>query len=161
VSTLESALTQLQDLAEASLTPAGAPAPASATSEASGASATSASASGPTGFGGVLSTTAAPSPGGNTSAAVPDVPVGGTLELGPLALPTYSFTGAPATSAGALATEAAVKELVLPAVEAAASTPQRPDNTSATAAVMAISVLMLAASLLLDQLRKARIPIRL
>lgn len=158
VSALEAALGQLHDLAEAQLAPAGAPSPAPNAPGAAGAPATSTSASGSTSFGGVLSAAGVSSPDAATSPAIPDVPVGRLLELGPLALPR--FDARPATSADELAAGAAVAELVRPAVAAAAAVPSAPDGTRATAVVMALSVLLLAAGPLLDQVRKARVAIR-
>lgn len=43
----------------------------------------------------------------------------------------------------------------------AAASPDRPDNSRVAVAVMAVSLSLLAAGLVLDQLRKARVPIRL
>ncbi len=158
VGALDAALTQLHDLAEAQVAPGGASSPGPATPGAPGAPATSASASGPTGFGGVLSTAGASSPDAS-SPAIPDVPVGGVLELGPLALPT--FDAVPAASATELAAGAAVADLVRPAAAAAAAIPEVPDGTRARAVVRAVCVQLRAAGLVLDQLRTARLPIRI
>lgn len=160
VDPLESLLTELQDTAGVQPEPAPAPstepAPESAgptpTDPASGGTATSSSASGPTSF------AAAATPAG--SPTVPGVPVGGTLELGPLGLPRYSFSAAPAMSAEDLAAAADASDRMGRAVSAAV-TPERPDGSRATAVAMAFSMLMLACGLLLDQVRKARVPIRL
>lgn len=93
---------------------------------------------------------------GTSSPRVPDVPAGSTLELGPLALPSFGLAGTPAVTADQLA--ASADEVVLPAARAAA---QLPDDSKATAVVLALSMLLLAAGLLVDQVRKARLPIQL
>jgi hypothetical protein len=163
VDPLESTLTELQQLAEEQLAPEPAPEPERAPAPpgpSSGGTATSSSASGPTGFDGALSADGASSRGGAAGQSVPVVPVGGALELGPLALPNFSFTSKPATSADEVAAEAAIADLVAPAV-AAALVPEDPDSSRATAVIMALCMLMLASGLLLDQRRKARIPIRI
>jgi hypothetical protein len=95
---------------------------------------------------------------GASSPRVPDVPVGSTLELGPLSLPSFGLAGTPAVTGNQLATSSAVaNEMVLPAARAAA---QLPDDSKATAVVMAFSMLLLAGGLLIDQVRKARLPIQ-
>jgi hypothetical protein len=172
VAPLESALSELQQLATERLAPAAEPAPEAepapapaadqqaSTSPASRAPATSTSASTPTGFNAPVSSGGPSARGDSSSRAVPNVPVGGTLQLGPLALPRFGLTTAPAASAEELATEAVVENVVLPAVSAAV-TPEAPDSSKATAVVVAISTLMLAAGLLIDQARKARLPIQL
>ena len=167
VDPLESALAQLQEMAGTFL----APAPQDSTSEptaddqprsadGSSAATTSSSSSSPTGFDGAVSSGSASTSRGATSPSVPDVPVGSSLTLGPLALPSFGLTTAPATSADARAADALAREVVMPAV-AAAATPDLPDGSRATAVVMALSALMLAVGLLLDQRRKARLPIRI
>jgi hypothetical protein len=62
-------------------------------------------------------------------------------------------------SADELAAEVIADDVVAPAV-AKALVPELPDGSRATAAVLALSTLMLAVGLLLDQLRKARVPLR-
>jgi hypothetical protein len=163
VGPLETALAELQALAIAPLAPAGgasagaqsAGAPTAAAIP--GAPATSTSASGVTGFDGALSAGSAMGP--VRSAEIPDVPVGSTLELGPLALPSFGLTTTPAASADELAAEAVADDVVAPTVARALS-PELPDGSRATAGVLAMSTLMLAAGLLLDQRRKARQPLR-
>jgi hypothetical protein len=152
---LEGALAELDQL----VAPAPSPAPADAPAGSSpGGTASSSSASGPTGFGGNLSAAEGSSRGGASGPSIPSVQVGGPLELGPLALP--SFTPRSAPSAHELAREVAVAKLVGPAV-AAGLAPEDPDSSRATAVVLALCMLMLAAGLLLDQRHKARLPIRL
>lgn len=98
-------------------------------------------------------------PRGASSPAVPDVPMGATLELGPLALPQLGLGGTPAVTASELAaSDTVADDLVLPAARAAA---ELPDRSRATAVAMAAGLLLLAAGLLVDQLRKARLPLGL
>lgn len=95
----------------------------------------------------------------SSSPAVPDLPLGSTLELSPLALPSFGLGGTPAVSAAELAaTDGVVDDVVLPAARAAA---ELPDGSKATAVVIALSMVLLAAGLLLDQHRKARQPFQL
>lgn len=102
---------------------------------------------------------AAALPRGASSPAVPDVPMGATLELGPLALPQLGLGGTPAVTATELAaSDSVADELVLPAARAAADLP---DRSRTTAVAMAVGLLLLAAGLLVDQLRKARLPLGL
>lgn len=101
---------------------------------------------------------AAASPHGSNSSRVPSVPEGATLELSPLGLPTFSFNGTEAASADAADAEVATDQLVAPAARAAAATP---DDSKTTAVAFAVSMLLLAGGLLVDQLRKARQPIQL
>jgi hypothetical protein len=98
-------------------------------------------------------------PTSTRSTRVPDVPMGSALQLAPLALPTFGSAALPAVGSAAASTEAATGEAALPAAQAAAAS--LPDDSKTTAAVLAFSVLLLAAGLLLDQVRKARQPIRL
>lgn len=98
-------------------------------------------------------------PRGASSPAVPDVPMGATLELGPLALPQLGLGGTPAVTASELAaSDTVADDVVLPAARAAA---ELPDRSRATAVAMAAGLLLLAAGLLVDQLRKARLPLGL
>jgi hypothetical protein len=95
---------------------------------------------------------------GGTSSRVPAVPSGATLELSPLALPTFSFNATEAATADAAAAKVAAETVVLPAAAAAAALP---DDSKTTAVAFAVSMLLLAGGLLVDQLRKARQPIQL
>lgn len=104
------------------------------------------------------STRPAASSQGGSSARVPDVPSGATLELSPLGLPSFSFNGTTAATADAAAAELATETVVLPAAAAAAA---MPDDSKTTAVAFAVSMLLLAGGLLVDQLRKARQPIQL
>jgi hypothetical protein len=104
------------------------------------------------------STRPAASAQGGSRARVPSVPSGATLELSPLGLPTFSFNGTEAASADAAAAEVATETVVLPAAAAAAA---MPDDSKTTAVAFAVSMLLLAGGLLVDQLRKARQPIQL
>jgi hypothetical protein len=104
------------------------------------------------------STWTATSPSGTRSSRVPDVPMGSTLELGPLALPSFGLAGTPAVTADQLASIATTTDGgTLSAAKAAA---ELPDDSKATGVVMALSVLLLAAGLLIDQARKARLPLQ-
>jgi hypothetical protein len=95
----------------------------------------------------------------SSSSRVPNLPAGSSLELSPLALPSFGMGGTPAATATELATGNAVAEdVVLPAAQAAA---QLPDDSKTTAVVMAFSLLLLASGLLIDQWRKARTPVQL
>jgi hypothetical protein len=136
------------------------PAPASQSGPSSNTYSTSSSAPTHADLGSAPASTWRPlSSSGTSSPSVPDVPVGSTLELGPLALPSFGLAGTPAVSGDQLATSAAVADdVVLPAARAAA---QLPDDSKATAVVMAFSMLLLAGGLLIDQVRKARLPIQL
>lgn len=96
----------------------------------------------------------AASPGGMSSPRVPDVPVGSTLQLGSLALPSFDLGATPAVTGKQLAANA--KGRVLPA-----SAASLPHASKTTAVAMALIVLLLAGGLLIDQVRKARMPIRL
>lgn len=97
----------------------------------------------------------AASSGGVSSPRVPGVPEGSTLQLGSLALPSFDLGGTPAVTGKQLAANS--KGRVLPA-SAAASLPHA---SKTTAVAMALIVLLLAGGLLIDQVRKARVPIRL
>lgn len=98
-------------------------------------------------------------PRSSSSSAVPNVPAGSTLELSPLALPSFGMGGTPAVTASQLAAgESVAEDVVLPAVRAAA---QLPDDSRTTAVVMAFSLLLLVAGLLIDQWRKARTLVQL
>lgn len=98
-------------------------------------------------------------PRGASSPAVPDVPMGATLELGPLALPQLGLGGTPAVTAVELAaSDNVADDLILPAARAAADLP---DRSRTTAVAMAVGLLLLAGGLLVDQLRKARLPLGL
>jgi hypothetical protein len=98
-------------------------------------------------------------PRGGSSSGAPGVPVGSSLLLTPLALPSFGMVTTPAVTAKDLAaSEAVAEELVLPAAQTAA---QLPDDSKTTAVVMAFSMLLLAGGLLLDQVRKARQPVQL
>lgn len=158
VSPLRDALGQVRELVLAPLAPAAGPAaaPSPAAGAAAGPTQTSASTSAPTGFGSPLSSGAPVN-----SPAVPDVPAGSTLQLGPLTLPPFSFSTTPAVTAEELVAEQAVTELIAPAVAAAAAAPAEDDGSGrATAIVLAMSLLMLAVGLLLDQAHKVRQPVR-
>jgi len=85
---------------------------------------------------------------------VPAVPVGSTLELGPLALPRFSGPSA-APAAAQPAIDAVAERLILPAARAAASLPE---HSRTTAVAVAVGTLLLAAGLLVDQARRARQP---
>lgn len=161
VAPLQGALGQLQQLALAPLGPTAGPsepaAPAPA-GPAAGPTQTSASASSPTGFSNPLSSGSTSSV---SSPAVPEVPVGSTLQLGPLTLPQFSFGSTPAVTAEELVAEQAASELIAPAVAAAVAPAEEEGSGRATAIVIAMSLLMLAVGLLLDQAHKVRQPLRL
>jgi len=119
------------------------------------AAATSATAPAPASLGGGLATpSSAASTGRGWGGRVPEVPVGSTLELGPLALPRFS---GPATtpSASASSSDAVAERLVLPAARAASALPTQ---SRSMAVAVALGALLLAAGLLVDQARRARQP---
>lgn len=123
----------------------------------SGAPATAASSTSPAPAslgGGLAAPSSSASTGRGSSSRVPEVPVGSTLELGPLALPRFS---GPATTpaASASASDAVAERIVLPAARAASSLPTQ-SRTMAVA--VALGTLLLAAGLLVDQARRARQP---
>lgn len=173
--TLLTPLAPTEPVTDAATTPA-APAPAPAapapapdadassgsatapSSSATPAPATSATAPAPASLGGTLSTpSSSASTGRGWGGRVPEVPMGSTLELGPLALPRFS---GPATtpSASAPSSDAVAERLVLPAARAAAALPTQ-SRTMAVA--VALGTLLLAAGLLVDQARRARQPFQL
>jgi hypothetical protein len=174
VGPLESALTQLQDLAAAQLAPPAtaaptttAPAAAPQPSAANNAPARSAGSSSATTFGGSAASTSGGSSRGLIGPAVPSAPAGGTLELAPLGVPAFVLDDAPPASrsgAGAAGEEQASAAVDTELVAPAATTtviPEPADGSRATAVVVALSALLLAVGLLLDQVRKARLPIQL
>jgi hypothetical protein len=158
VAPLHGALSQLRELALTPLAPArgATPAPAASAGPAAGPTQTSASASAPTSFSSPVSSGAP-----LNSPAVPDVPLGSTLQLGPLTLPPFSFSTTPAVTAEELVAEQAATELIAPAVAAAVAPGDDDSSGRATAIVLAMSLLMLAVGLLLDQAHKVRQPIEL
>lgn len=160
---LESGLTQLQALALDAVEQAAPsepvpaePAPSHAPSRPS---TTAASASGPASFGtdtGPISgSSVAPGPARD----LPEVPVGSTLSLAPLSLPDFRF------EAPAAATDLALPDPITDAADhliqpAAGVIDAAGEDGKALAVVMAVSTLLLAAGLLLDQQRRARVPLR-
>lgn len=133
--------TPLAPGAETSPTPAPATGPGAAT----------ASTPGPASVGGSLgapSTSRAPER--RSTSRVPDVPVGSTLQLGPLALPRFSGSSAAATPSSAAA-GAVAERMVLPAARAVA---ELPSHSRTTPIAIAVGTLLLAGGLLLRQGRR-------
>lgn len=177
---IESAVSQLRALANEALTPlapvlpvpapAPAPAPEPAPNEpapsqpasspsSSGGSRSSATSSGnPSGFIGPVSTT---NPSGTSRPPVPGVPRGGSFELAPLGLPEFAFGEAPFEMAALDTDLPVVGSAADPVLEAVNAAVGDSGDSKATAVVLAVSMLLLASGLLLDQLRKARQPIQL
>ena len=85
------------------------------------------------------------------------MPVGSSLNLGSIGIPTFRITSPAA--AGVEASEAAkqkVESVVLSAAKAAAAAESLPDDSRAMATMGALSALLLAGGLLIDRLRKNR-----
>jgi hypothetical protein len=92
----------------------------------------------------------------STSAAVPNVPAGSTLDLTPLGLPRIELTTPRLTSGAEAYDDPAAEQLMVPAASTAVT--DLPGDSRATVVILAISTLVLAAGLLLDQLRRASQP---
>jgi hypothetical protein len=177
VETVESTVPVPAPVAEVIPAPAPTPAPAPQPSPAPTASGSSSGSSGSSGsFGGTTTATSSSSPSGfigpvsTTRPAgpkvgspvnrfgVPSVPMGSSLSLSPLG-PLSSAPSFASPSTGAdLSTPALASEPVIETVRAAVSSP---DESKATAVALALSVLALAAGLLIDRARKARLPIKI
>jgi hypothetical protein len=149
----------LQDAGEAAApAPAPTPAPGPAPSK-SGApapskgspSVSSTSSSAPTGFGGSGSRPAGTAR--SSSGRIPSVPLGSTLHLGSLAMPTFQLTTPAATTKAA---ERSVDTVVLPAARAAALGDVFADDGHPMAVLAALSALLLAGGLLLAHVRNNR-----
>ncbi|HEX4869082.1 MAG TPA: hypothetical protein VFV32_15825 [Acidimicrobiales bacterium] len=174
VETVESTVPVPAPVAEVIPAPAPTPAPApqpspappasgssSGSSGSFGGTTTATSSSSPSGFIGPVSTTrpAGPKVGSPVNRfGVPSVPMGSSLSLSPLG-PLSSAPSFASPSTGAdLSTPALASEPVIETVRAAVSSP---DESKATAVALALSVLALAAGLLIDRARKARLPIKI
>lgn len=142
--------------------PAPAPAPSSppASSPASRGTTTATSSSAPSGFIGPVSTTHPAATASPSRFGVPSVPMGSSLSLSPLG----PLTSAPSFASPASGTDLpvpALDDVSEPVIETVRAATSSPDESKATAVVLALSVLALAAGLLIDQARKARLPIQL
>lgn len=139
-------------------TPSPTPAPGSGGSGGTASPGTQATSSGsPTGFSGSVSSGRATAPAGRFGSA--SAPSGFSLQLSPLGVPTLSigsdFT-APALDADLPLPDAG--SAFQPIVEAVRAGTTSADESKATAAVLALAALGVAAGLLIDQARKSKAP---